>query len=201
LPAPQQNSSAYVSTGLNAGANFASGAIQAGAITAAGAATAGIGAAVAIAGQLLAQHQARLKGATNENNAALAIVPAFDDFVQRLVAAYKGAQISAQQTAAALQAFDQSIFQQLRGLVGPPGTAWSDSAGLAGKCDKTCTVGCCLYYSDLGPPLSLMRYVLGDRSGQWGASDPRLSGRTVTVPKVYPGKYSSYSRASYTITL
>jgi hypothetical protein len=163
-----------------------------------------VGAAIqAIGAQLLAQHQARLKGATNENNAALTIVPAFDDFVSRLVAAYKSGQLSASQTAGYLQSFDQSMYQQLRSLVGPPGTAWSDANGMAGKCDKTCTVSCCLYYSDLGPPLSLMRCILGDQSGQWGASDPRinLNARTVQVPRVYPGKYSNYSRAGYTVQL
>jgi predicted RNA-binding Zn ribbon-like protein len=162
-----------------------------------------VGAIASVAESLLAAHQARLKGATNENNAALQIVPVYDSFINKLVAAYNSGQVSAAEAANVFARFDQSVYQQLRSLVGAPGTAWSDAAGMAGRCDKTCTVSCCLYFSDLGPPLSLARRVWGDQGGRWGNAgpDPRLNGRTVTVPKVYPGKYSAYSRASYTFTL
>lgn len=164
---------------------------------------AAVGAAQSLITQLLGQHAARLKGATNENNAALQIVPTFDSFVQTMVQYINTGLVPKAQAAQALASFDQQIYQQLRSLVGAPGTAWSDSMGMAGRCDKTCTVGCCLYYSDLGPPLSLLRLALGDSSGAWGAGDPRISAdyRTITVPKVYPGKYSSYSRPLYTVTI
>lgn len=160
-------------------------------------------AAAAIVNALLSAHYARLKGATNENTAALQIVPTFDSFVTKLVGMVNTGQVPKSTAAPALAAFDQQVYQQLRSLVNAPGTAWSDTAGMAGQCDKTCTVGCCLYFSDLGPPLSLLRYAMGDPTGKWGQGDPRLSadGRTVTVPKVYPGKYSKYTRASYALTI
>ena len=165
---------------------------------------AAVGATVATVKSLfnqLAQHKARMAGATNENNAALVLVPVMDSFLNTVVNGENSGQYDNPSAAAALAAFDQYLYAKLRGLVGAPGTAWSDQSGIAGKCDKTCTVGCCLYFGDLGPPLSLVRYVLGDAGGRWGAQDPRLSGRTVTVPKVYPGKYSSYTRPSYTVTI
>jgi hypothetical protein len=167
----------------------------------AGGIIAGVGIIAGIASSLLAAHEARLHGATNENNAALQIVPVYDSFVRQLAAAYNAGKVSKAETAQTFAKFDAVLYQRLRSLVGAAGTAWSDSAGMAGKCDKTCTVSCCLYFSDLGPPLSLARLVLGDRGGRWGASDPRLSGRTITVPKVWPGKYSSFSRESYKFTL
>lgn len=167
----------------------------------AGGILAGVGIVAGIAESLLAAHKARLQGATNENNAALQIVPVYDSFVKQLVAAYNAGKITKATTAQTFAKFDAALYQRLRSLVGPAGTAWSDSAGMAGKCDKTCTVSCCLYFSDLGPPLSLARWVLGDHGGRWKSGDPRLSGRTVTVPKVYPGKYSSFSRELYKFTL
>jgi hypothetical protein len=73
--------------------------------------------------------------------------------------------------------------------------------GMAGQCNKSCTVGCCVYFGDLGPVLNNISYVLGYPTGKWGAGDPRISGRTITVPTVYPSTYSSFTRPSYRITL
>lgn len=162
---------------------------------------AAIGVAVAIGGALLAAHKARLAGATNENQAVDQYVPVFDSFVKQVTAAYNAKQIPAAQCASLCQQFDQAIYQAFKGFVGKPGTAWSDTNGMAGKCDKTCTVGCCVYFGDLGPVLNNISAVLGYQTSKWGKGDPRISGRTVTVPKVYPSKYSSYSRESYSITL
>jgi hypothetical protein len=162
---------------------------------------AAIGAAVAIGAALLAAHKARLQGATNENQAVDQYVPVFDSFVKQVTDAYNAKQIPASQCAQLCQQFDQAIYQAFRGFVGHPGTAWSDTNGMAGKCDKTCTVGCCVYFGDLGPVLNNISYVLGFPTSKWGKGDPRISGRTVTVPKVYPSKYSAYTRPLYTITL
>ena len=155
----------------------------------------------AIAGALLAAHKARLQGATNENMAVDQYVPVFDSFVKQLVQAYNSKQIDKATAANAAQQFDHYIYQTFRSFVGKPGTAWNDGAGMAGKCDKTCTVGCCVYFGDLGPVLNNISYVLGFPTGKWGAGDPRINGRTITVPKVYPSKYSKLSRDLYTLTL
>lgn len=172
--------------------------------TASTAAVAGV-AAIAVVGavvaSLLKAHQARLTGATNENMAVDRYIPVFDSFVQALVAAWNSGQATAAQCAQACQQFDQYIYNAFRSLVGPPGTAWNDSTGMAGQCNKGCTVGCCVYFGDLGPVLNNISYVLGYPTSKWGKGDPRISGRTITVPKVFPSKYSPYTRALYTVTL
>jgi len=169
------------------------------------AATAGIAAGVSVlvtvAMQLLQAHAARLKGAKNENQAVDQYVPVFDSFVSSLVKAYNAQQCTAQEAATAAQQFDRYIYNAFRGLVGAPGTSWNDSSGMIGKCDKTCTVGCCVYFGDIGPVLNNISYVLGFPTGKWGQGDPRISGRTITVPKVYPSKYSSLAREMYSVTL
>lgn len=162
---------------------------------------AGVGIIVGIATSLLAAHKARMQGAKNENAAVDQYVPVFDSFVKQVVQAYNAKQCTAQEAATVCQQMDQYIYQTFKGFVGQPGTNWNDQTGMAGKCDKSCTVGCCVYFGDLGPVLNNISYVLGFPTNKWGKGDPRINGRTITVPKVYPSKYSSYSRELYTITL
>jgi hypothetical protein len=162
---------------------------------------AAIGVAAGIATALLKAHNARLQGAKNENAAVDQYIPVFDSFVKAIVQAYNSKQCTASEAAMACQQFDQQLYQKFRSFVGQPGTAWNDSTGMAGKCDKSCTVGCCVYFGDLGPVLNNISFVLGFPTSKWGRGDPRISGRTITVPKVYPSKYSSFSRELYTITL
>lgn len=170
-----------------------------------GAAAGPIGAAVAaisaIALALLKAHQQRLTDAKNENAAVDQWLPVFDSFVTSVVNAYNSGQISASDAAQISQQFDQTLYSKFRSFVGQPGTAWNDQSGMAGKCDKTCTVGCCVYFGDLGPVLNNISYVLGFPTGKWGQGDPRINGHTITVPQIFPSKYSSYSRAQYTVTL
>lgn len=164
-----------------------------------------VGAAVAvvaaIAIALYEAHEKRLTDAKNENAAVDQWLPVFDSFVTSVVNAYNTKQIDAYSAASICQQFDQTLYTKFRSFVGQPGTAWSDQNGMAGRCDKTCTVGCCVYFGDLGPVLNNISYVLGYPTGKWGKGDPRISGRTIIVPKIYPSKYSSYTRAQYSITL
>jgi hypothetical protein len=160
-----------------------------------------IAAIAAVAAALLAAHEKRLTDAKNENAAVDQWIPVFDSFVVSVVNAYNNKTIDAYHAAMICQQFDQTLYDRFRSFVGQPGTSWSDSEGMAGKCDKNCTVGCCVYYGDLGPVLNNISYVLGYPTGKWGQGDPRINGRTITCPKVYPSKYSSYSRALYTVTL
>jgi hypothetical protein len=204
---PSQTTNPFFGSTVNAGAGVATAAVAQSASAgnfpggggAALGAVAGIAVIGAIASSLLAAHEARLKGATNENNAALQTVPAFDSFLQSIVQAVNVRQIDKPTAAATVASFDQALYQRLKSLVGAPGTAWVDNP--AGQCNKSCTVSCCIYWADMKPALDLVRYVLGDRQVIFGAGDPRLSGNTVTVPKVFPGKYSSYTRPSYTLTI
>jgi hypothetical protein len=75
---------------------------------------------------------------------------------------------------------------------------------MAGKCDKTCTAACCVYYGDLGPVLSNLITAAGGQ-GKWGANDPRLSmqagGAVIQVPEVFASKYGGIDRKGYQITL
>ena len=200
--APLLSGAAQIGTQVSTQALQQSGAIAGIGLTAATAGiAAGVGVLVGIASSLLAAHAARLKGATNENNAVDTYIPVFDSFIQQLVAAYNSGQCTAAQAAQACQQFDQYIYQAFRRLVGAPGTAWNDTIGMGGQCNSGCTVGCCIYFGDLGPPLNDISYVLGFPTSKWGRGDPRINGRTVTVPKVYPSKYSSFTRALYTVTL
>jgi hypothetical protein len=160
-----------------------------------------ISAVAAVAAALLAAHEKRLTGAKNENEAVDQWIPVFDSFVTSVVNAYNNKTIDAYHAAMICQQFDQTLYSKFRGFVGQPGTAWNDSTGMQGKCDTTCTVGCCVYFGDLGPVLNNISYVLGYPTGKWGQGDPRINGRTITCPKVYPSKYSSYSRDLYTVTL
>lgn len=154
----------------------------------------------AISSLLLGQHAARLKGAQTENAAIPPAVQAFDQDLAEILQAVNSGAATPSQAIAALQKVDQDIYNNLKALVGKPGTAWSDSAGMAGKCDKTCTAACCVYHGDLGPVLSVSQIALGGPGGKWGASDPRLSGRTVHVPTVYGSKYGGVNRPGYDIT-
>jgi len=162
---------------------------------------------------LLAQHSLRLKDAKTENAAIPPVVAAFDADVSAIVAAYNSGQATPATCAQACAAVDANIRSSLQnGTVSAggkpiPGTAWNSTSGFAGKCDKTCTAGCCVYYGDLGPVLSLMTLVMGGAPlyQQWGAKDPRLqltsTGAVITVPEVFASKYGGQDRPSYQITL
>lgn len=160
----------------------------------------GLSVAKQIGSLLLGAHTARLQGATNENAALVQVVPAFDQDLQEINAAYLSGTADASECIAALQKVDAAIYTYIKGKVGAPGTAWSDTNGMAGKCDKTCTAGCCVYFGDLGPALSDSSVALGGpKIRGWGLGDPRLSGTTVQVPTVYGSKYGGVNRAGYTL--
>lgn len=93
-------------------------------------------------GQLLG-HSTRLKDATNENSAASSAIPAFTQDVQEVVSAFNNGTVDASEALAFIQQQQQAVYAFLKKQVGPSGTAWTEGGG---ACDKTCTVGCCLYY-------------------------------------------------------
>src|SRR5215471_137514 len=108
----------------------------------------------ALLGALLAAHKARLAGATNENAAVAQVISPFDDFIKQAVQYYNTGQVTASDFVNYVAQFDAKLYSYMKSFVGKPGTAWSDSTGMAGKCDKTCTAACCVYFGDLGPVLS-----------------------------------------------
>lgn len=152
---------------------------------------------------LLAQHTARVKGATNENGAANAIVPEYDADIAEIVAAHNNGTASVDECIAACQAVDANVYQYLKSHVGPPGTAWDGS----GKCTKTCTVGCCIYYNNLHSG------IVGKNAPPYNGSDAAANGANglipmllqgsgiVKIPTVYGSKYGLTQRTGYSLTL
>jgi hypothetical protein len=176
------------SAGAGAGAGLAassSAGIAAGAAT--GAETFGIGAVVGIALSLLAQHTARVKGATNENGAAAQIVQPFDSDIQEIVAAFNAGQVSASDALTAFAKVDAQVLAYLQAHVGAAGTQWNAAPK---ACDRSCTVGCCLYYFDLHP--AILKLVQAIQSG---------TAQTVKVPQIFASKYGLAARPSYLLNV
>lgn len=161
-------------------------------------------AASSIAGALFAAHTARLKAAKTENAAVAQIIAPFDQDVQALAQLWNTGQVTPAQFIAYCQQVDQATYNYMKNLVSKSGTAWSDTNGMAGKCDKTCTAACCVYYGDLGPVLSGMITAAGGQ-GKWSANDPRISrqpgGTVISVPEVFASKYGGIDRKGYTVTM
>lgn len=187
---------------------------QIGLSTAAGCAAGPLGcAAGAVSGTVkaavtqLTQHTARLKGAKNENAALNPVVVAFDADVAAIRDAYNNGGADAATCIAACAAVDANIQANLKSHVGAPGTAWSTAVGMQGKCNKLCTAGCCVYYGDLGPVLSMMVTAMGGAPlvPLWGRNDPRYhataNGATINVPEVIGSKYGATDRPGYTLTI
>jgi hypothetical protein len=192
MPVEVSNTQAQVlQAGTAIGAGFAAG----------GPAGAGV-AAVGVALSQLVQHTARLQGATNENDAADKLIPAFDADLQGIAAAYNNGSADASTCVKACQLLQTQTENYLKAQVGKPGTAWEQCNFTGGDscCNKACTVGCCLYFSDLLPAIN------GSSVFGGGGMIPTLQkgSGTVYVPKVYPPSdtsYGNYSRASYNIVL
>jgi hypothetical protein len=160
----------------------------------------------------LTMHSARLAGAKTENAAIPQVVSAFDADISEIVSAYNTGVATDQQVMQALVSVDNDITNYLKsGIVSNgkfrPGTMWDATTGFAGKCNKNCTAGCCVYYGDLGPVLSLIAVAVSGQPihSQWGTNDPRWKGSvgnaTIQVPKVFSSKYGGVDREGYTIVL
>lgn len=163
-----------------------------------------------IVGGLLAAHTARLKGATTENQAVAQVVPAFDADIAAIANAYNSGQISARDAASYFASVDTQIYRYLQTLVGRPGTSWNESTGLAGKCDNTCTSGCCVYFQNLAVVLSLAQIFLAGASirwnGHWNLNQSQFatvspSGVTLHVPTIVGSKYGMPQRNGYDLNL
>jgi hypothetical protein len=171
-------------------------------------------AAANVIADLYAAHTARLKDATNENQAADILIPAFDADLAAVAANFNSGAWTAAQAIAVLQEIDSNSYAYLYKQVGKAGTAWSvpPNQGASGgvQCNKSCTVGCCLYYSDLRPAI----YGADEFASGTVGFIPVLKGsggqpstghkNQVYVPEVYPPSdtaYGNYQRAAYWIPL
>lgn len=184
---------AGAATGLAKSGGLGSGLAASSAIPIAGAV---IGVVSAIVGPLLAAHRARIQGATNENQANQAFTDLFDTAIKQIVAYWNKTHDKAG-TIGELKQLQTYLYSTMKGRTGAAGTSWNDASGVAGKCDKSCTAGCCIYYGDFaggGAPAytGINGLIAAVQNG---------GKRSVTMPKVYPGKYSSFTRPLYTVKL
>lgn len=194
-------------------------AIKAGAViaTAAGAGAwagpigAGIGVLVGVLAGLWSAHNARVQGATHENQAINSAVQTWDAGMRAIFAAANSSDptrnISGSQAAGQVQALWSEFWQQMTPYLHAPGVADSSGGGVncgsatlnpAGackgtpgghKCDSSCTATCCVACQDLYPSMLEAIAVLNSPGGG-----------TVEVCGVSGSGYGASSRGSYTLT-
>lgn len=92
-------------------------------------------------------HEIRAKDATNENDAANQAALSYEATMKQVETAINNGSATPDEVAQYIAQYDQYIEQYLQKQVGTPGTAWNQSLGTAGTCNKQCTVGCCIYYT------------------------------------------------------
>ena len=155
-----------------------------------------IGAAVgALAGLIkgiFADHAANIAGAKTENAAVSAALQAFDASLQAIFQAANAGQVTGTQAAGAAQQVLQTFWQSMGSFTTGAGRADASKGGMncSGlKCDKKCTVTCCVGCADLAPTIAQAVQVL---------SSP--TGGTVTASTVYGDKYGLTQRAGYSLT-
>ena len=168
----------------------------------------GIQTALKLGISALTQHTARVAGATNENAALAQIAPAIEQDLQEIAAAVNSGQISASDAISAISQVDQQTQEYLQKQLGKPGTAWNAqyngpvlnvtsnpqvNMGQGVACNKSCTVGCCIYFNSWKPAFIAMSTLLqGTQSG----------GRfSVTVLAMQSNKYGFPGFPAYTISV
>ena len=182
---------------------------------AAGALTAGIGAGVAVLVGVLASlwsaHEARIKGATQENQAINSAVQTFDAGLKAIFAAANssnpGQYITGAQAAQYTQQLLQQFFAQMAPFTHAPGAADASGGGAScgngtlnpgGACTGTpgghmcnaqCTATCCVGCQDLYPTVLQAQQVFASPTGG-----------TITACTVYSSKYGAAQRGSYSLT-
>jgi hypothetical protein len=171
-----------------------------------------IGAAVAvlvtvIAG-LWAAHEARAKGAREENTIVNSVVSTFDNALRAIFAAANSSdpaqQIPASEAISQCQQLLATCWQKLAAVRGLPGVADNSGGGAncgtytpgvttpcspGHPCGKSCTAGCCVGCNDFWPSILDAIAVF---------SNP--NGGTVNVCTVYGSKYGASQRGGYSLT-
>lgn len=172
---------------------------------------AGVGILVGIIAGLWAAHDARVKGATAENQAINSAVSTWDQGMKAIFAAANSSDPSQNVSGADAAQQVQALYSQFWGRMAPymhaPGTADTSGGGVncgsstlnpagacAGeigghKCDKSCTATCCVGCQDLYP--SMLQAVQA-------LSSP--TGGTVQVCTVSGSSYGAQQRSGYTLT-
>jgi hypothetical protein len=171
---------------------------------------AGIAIVTAIIGGLWAAHEARAAGAKTENAQVSSAVQAFDGGMQAIFSAANSTDpaknISASQAATAVQQLYQQFWASCCNFTKGPGRADTSNCGAScggptntsspcsgmpygHKCDKSCTVSCCVGCQDIKPSVDMAVALF--QSGAAG---------TVQVCTVVGDKYGLQQRSGYSLT-
>lgn len=195
---PRVRLGSAATTAASAGAGAAAGA-------AFGPVGAGIGALAGLIKGLWADHAARVAGAKTENAAVQSALQSFDASLQAIFQAANSGQVTGAQAAGACQTLLQSFWQGCQPFTTGPGRADASKSGsncgtvnasapctgmVSGhKCDKSCTVTCCVGCQDLTPTIAQAVSVLSSATGG-----------TMTACTVYSSSYGLSTRSSYQLT-
>lgn len=106
----------------------------------------------ALFGGLLKAHEARVKGATNENALVAQLIPIVDQNLRAIFAALNAGQITETDAIGYLEQIQQNFFQNIAQLSGPGIAAmpcgsiqpYPNGCATNTPCDKKCTAGCCV---------------------------------------------------------
>jgi len=172
-----------------------------------------IGAGIALVTTLIAglwaAHEARAKGATTENAQVSSAVQAFDGGMKAIFAAANSSDpaqnISASQAAQAVEQLYAQFWASCCNFTKGPGRADTSGCGTncggptnasapctgmpgGHKCDKSCTVSCCVGCQDIKPSVDMAVAVF------------QAGGGTVQVCTVYGDHYGLQQRSGYSLT-
>jgi hypothetical protein len=184
-----------------------------GAIAAGSAALPIIGTAIAVVGSIIAglwaAHEARAKGARTENAAVSSAVTAFDGGMRAIFAAANSPDpaqnISASQASQLVSQLWGQFWQAVAPFTSGPGRADASNLGTncggptnmsapcsgmpnGHKCDKSCTVSCCVGCQDIKPAVDQALAVFA------------AGGGSVEICTVFGDRYGLQTRAGYTLT-
>jgi len=170
-------------------------ATAAGAGAIAGPIGAGIGALVGVIAGLWLAHDARVKGATQENQVVGSALQVFDSGLKAIFAAANSSDptqnITAQQAITQCQQLLAMFWQKCLPFTRAPGAHDASGGGVncSGlQCNSNCTVTCCVGCADLGPSIANSIAVF------------QAGGGTAQILEVYPSKYGLSERAGYSLT-
>lgn len=189
--------------GVSAGEAAAGAGASVGSSAALGAVTFGVGALIGVAALEWARHEARIKAAKSENAAMNIAVPGWQQSLLTIVAQYNSGQLTDIQTVSELKQLRQLIFNSLQRYNHTRGVNWKGGGtqpGLWGstkyfsvKCDKHCTIGCCLFNNVMGPAISnTINLIKKTTPGQ----------KSITIPAMQPyPTYGFKGNPSFTVTI
>jgi hypothetical protein len=106
----------------------------------------------AVLGALFAAHEARVKGATTENEVLNSLIPTMQTAIENIFQAANSGQVTAAQAVAAVQAVQQQYWEEVAQVETGPGQAGGPNKCVAQTptpnagttCDSSCTASCCV---------------------------------------------------------